>query len=133
MRIVGCFLEFDNKFVILLRQSYKPEGNTWGLPSGKVEIGENDKDAIIRELKEETGYKANPLEVEHIGDYEFVSSNGTPYTYIAYKVKLKSLHNVVLEKAAHTEFKWVTSQECYARSDLIPGLHKLLNLVRYIG
>jgi 8-oxo-dGTP diphosphatase len=132
MRVVGCFLEYDGKFVILFRHSHKPDGNTWGLPSGKVEASEKDEEAILRELEEETGYKAGPLELEHIGDYQFVSSGNKPYTYVTYRVKLHDLHDIKLEEAAHAEYSWVTAKECYAKSDLIPGFHELLRLVDYI-
>lgn len=71
MRIVGCFLEYDSKFVILLRHSHKPSGDTWGLPAGKVEAGEDDKTALLRELREETGYKADESELLHLGDFSF--------------------------------------------------------------
>ena len=132
MRVVGCFLEFDDKFVILLRHSHKPDGNTWGLPSGKVEAGEDTEDAILRELHEETGYKATHSQLEHIGDYEFISSAGQPYTYATYRVKLHTAHEIALEKDAHAKYRWVTADECYAKDDLITGFHELLRLVGYV-
>lgn len=46
----------DGKRVLLLKRSEKGDGfNTWGLPGGKVEEGETDIDAAIREAKEECG------------------------------------------------------------------------------
>ena len=132
MRVVGCFLEFEGRFIILLRHSHKPDGNTWGLPSGKVEAGENDKAAIVRELEEETGYKAAASEMRHIGDYDFISSAGKTYTYATFKVQLKNSHQMQLENAAHADFQWVTAEECYAKTDLISGFHELLKLVGYI-
>jgi 8-oxo-dGTP pyrophosphatase MutT (NUDIX family) len=36
MEVVGCFLENDGEFLILQRHDNKPQGNTWGLPSGKL-------------------------------------------------------------------------------------------------
>jgi len=50
MRVVGCFLEYNDKFVIVLRHAHKPDGNTWGLPSGKIEQDENDTEAVLREI-----------------------------------------------------------------------------------
>jgi 8-oxo-dGTP diphosphatase len=132
MRVVGCFLEFDDRFIILLRHSHKPDGNTWGLPSGKVEPNESDEDAVLREVYEETGYKPNPTELQHIGNYEFVSSSDKPYAYVTYRIKLKEKHQLTLEVAAHADYEWVNAEECYAKADLIPGFHELLKLVGYI-
>lgn len=132
MRVVGCFLEYQGKFVILYRHSHKPDGNTWGLPSGKVEAREDDVAATLRELQEETGYKADASELEHLGDFDFVSSRGEPLLYGTYRIRLDSPHEVQLEEQGHAEYKWVTPAECDAREDLISGFHKLLRLVGYI-
>src|SRR4051812_17720201 len=104
MRIVGCFLEYRGKFVILYRRSHKPDGNTWGLPSGKVEQEESDEEAVLRELNEETGYKASPSELEHVGNFPFISSDNKPYVYVTYRIKLKKPHDITLEQAAHANY-----------------------------
>jgi 8-oxo-dGTP pyrophosphatase MutT (NUDIX family) len=132
MRIVGCFLEYNDKFVILLRHAHKPDGNTWGLPGGKVEPDEGDEAAVMRELKEETGYHATAKELEHLGEYAFVSSSDQPYTFTAFRIRLKQLHPTKLEGAAHAAYQWVTATECSGKNDLIPGFHELLHLVGYV-
>lgn len=132
MRVVGCFLEFENRFVLLLRHSHKPEGDTWALPGGKVEPGETDEDAIIRELQEETGYIASAQELHRLGEYKFATSENAPYKYIPFKLKLQAPHQIKLEQSAHTEYKWLTPEECFARTDLIKDLHNLLKLVGYV-
>ena len=53
--IASCFLERDGKFLLLHRCDNKFEGNTWGVPAGKVERGESISTATARELFEETG------------------------------------------------------------------------------
>jgi 8-oxo-dGTP pyrophosphatase MutT (NUDIX family) len=132
MRIVGCFLEYDGKFVVLYRHSHKPDGNTWCLPGGKVEAGESDQDAILRELYEETGYKAAAVDLEHIGDYNFISSRNEPFAYGTYRIVLHDIHQIQLEISAHAKYAWVTPAECDAKTNLILGFHRLLRAVGYV-
>jgi 8-oxo-dGTP pyrophosphatase MutT (NUDIX family) len=133
MRVVGCFLEFNGKFVLLYRHSHKPDGDSWGLPSGKVEPGEQDDDAMVRELYEETGYQADVLELEKVAADDFTSpSSGQTFTFVTYKLQLKHPHQIVLEDSAHAEYKWVSAQDAHAMPDLIYGLHDLLQMVGYI-
>jgi 8-oxo-dGTP pyrophosphatase MutT (NUDIX family) len=44
---------FDRRGRVLLQQ--RSDGGQWGLPGGSVEIGESVTDAVIREVREETG------------------------------------------------------------------------------
>jgi 8-oxo-dGTP pyrophosphatase MutT (NUDIX family) len=132
MRIVGCFLEYNGKFVILFRHAHKPDGSTWGLPGGKVEKGETDHEAIIRELYEETGYKADTAQLEHLGDFPFTASFGTPGVYVTYKVTVAAAHQIELEASAHSTYKWVSPEECDAMSNLITGFHELLRQAGYM-
>jgi 8-oxo-dGTP pyrophosphatase MutT (NUDIX family) len=44
---------FDRRGRLLLQQ--RSDGGQWGLPGGSVEIGESVRDAIVREVLEETG------------------------------------------------------------------------------
>ena len=44
---------FDRRGRLLLQQ--RSDGGQWGLPGGSVEIGESVREAIVREVREETG------------------------------------------------------------------------------
>ena len=54
--VVSCFVEYNGEILLLHRQDHKPEGNTWGVPAGKVDDGENLLESMVREIKEETGF-----------------------------------------------------------------------------
>ena len=56
---------FDRRGRLLLQQ--RSDGGQWGLPGGAVEIGESVADAIVREVKEETGLTVRPRRI--IGVY----------------------------------------------------------------
>jgi 8-oxo-dGTP pyrophosphatase MutT (NUDIX family) len=131
MKIVGCFLEYEGKFVILLRHSHKPNGDTWGLPAGKVESGEEDKFAALRELKEETGYISQESELEYLGNYNFGQGDSN-YTFVTYRIPLVKPYEIIVEDSAHAKYRWVTAKECYALPNLIPDFHELLKLVGFV-
>jgi 8-oxo-dGTP pyrophosphatase MutT (NUDIX family) len=49
---------FDARGRLLLQQ--RSDGGQWGLPGGSVEIGESVQEAVIREVREETGLRVAP-------------------------------------------------------------------------
>lgn len=132
MRVVGCFLEYDNKFVLVHRLPQKVDGDTWGLPSGKIKQGGSDIDAMKRELFEETGYQADDAELQLLSIGDFVSPRGDSITYVTYHAKLGAPHEMVLEESAHSEYRWVSIKEADAMDDLIHGLHDLFRIVGFV-
>lgn len=132
MRVVGCFLEYNNKFVLLKRHSHKPDGSTWGLPAGKVEHNESDETAMMRELFEETGYRSSTSELTLLGVYDFVTPSNAVNNFVTYSIKLDKLYEIILESAAHSEYKWVSVEEADQMADLIYGLRDLFKMVGYI-
>lgn len=49
--------------LLLVRRSHRPDAGRWGFPGGKIEPGETVIAAALRELDEETGVAAEPVEV----------------------------------------------------------------------
>jgi ADP-ribose pyrophosphatase YjhB (NUDIX family) len=45
--------------VLLVRRARPPSIGSWTLPGGKLEEGESLEEAVLRELREETGLRAN--------------------------------------------------------------------------
>lgn len=48
--------------VLLVQRDKQPDAGLWGFPGGHVELGETALDAAARELREETGLVAEPIE-----------------------------------------------------------------------
>src|SRR4051794_29068419 len=60
--VVGAAL-LDNGRLLAARRSAPPElAGRWELPGGKTEPGETTRDALVRELREELGIEAEPVE-----------------------------------------------------------------------
>ncbi|MGJ8559009.1 MAG: NUDIX hydrolase [Litorimonas sp.] len=49
---------FRGESVLLIRRANPPRAGEWSLPGGRIEVGESERDAALRELTEETGVSA---------------------------------------------------------------------------
>ena len=45
--------------ILMVQENKKEVENLWDLPGGKLKIDEDVKEAVIREVLEETGFKIN--------------------------------------------------------------------------
>lgn len=103
--ILGKSEPTQNKILIAHRVQKGDMGGRWEFPGGKVDGGENEKEAIAREMLEEFGESV--LVGEKIGESQF-EHGGDVCALKAYEVFFS---NDGLEKpfalTEHTEVKWV--------------------------
>ena len=52
---VGAVVKDERGRVLLIRRGHDPGAGLWSLPGGRVEPGETDEQALVREIREETG------------------------------------------------------------------------------
>jgi len=60
IRCVGGIAFDSHGRLLLIRRANDPGSGQWSLPGGRVEPGESDKEAVVRELLEETGLDVIP-------------------------------------------------------------------------
>jgi ADP-ribose pyrophosphatase YjhB (NUDIX family) len=57
---VGAIVTDAAGRLLLIRRGHEPGKGLWSLPGGRVEPGETDEQAVVREVSEETGLVVRP-------------------------------------------------------------------------
>jgi 8-oxo-dGTP diphosphatase len=52
---VGAVIKDDRGRLLLIKRGHAPGAGLWSLPGGRIEPGESDDEALVREMREETG------------------------------------------------------------------------------
>jgi 8-oxo-dGTP diphosphatase len=52
---VGAIIKDDLGRLLLIKRGHAPGAGLWSLPGGRIEHGETDAEALVREMREETG------------------------------------------------------------------------------
>ncbi len=79
---VGGIL-FQDERVLLVRRGREPARGQWSIPGGAVDTGETLRQAVVREMMEETGIQAEPVALVKILDRIFRDDRGrVAYHYV---------------------------------------------------
>jgi len=57
---VGAVVTDGRGRLLLIQRGHEPGAGLWSLPGGRVEPGETDAEALVREMEEETGLTVEP-------------------------------------------------------------------------
>jgi 8-oxo-dGTP diphosphatase len=52
---VGAVISDEDGRILLILRGHEPAMGLWSIPGGRIEPGESDEDAVVREIREETG------------------------------------------------------------------------------
>ena len=81
VRATGVLIE--NNSLLLVKQKLS-NNKDWSLPGGRVEAGETLEQALIREMKEETGLDVEPIRMLYVCD---VKASGNTVLHITFLTK----------------------------------------------
>jgi 8-oxo-dGTP diphosphatase len=82
VRCVGAIVHDAGGRLLVVRRGRPPGEGLWSLPGGRVEPGESDAEAVVRELSEETGLRVEPGSL--IGQVERQGPGGVTYDILDY-------------------------------------------------
>ncbi|HEV2376487.1 MAG TPA: NUDIX domain-containing protein [Streptosporangiaceae bacterium] len=57
---VGAIVSDGGGRLLLVQRGHEPQAGRWSLPGGRIEPGETDGQALVREVREETGLDVCP-------------------------------------------------------------------------
>ncbi len=117
----------DGQGKVLMIRNHK-WSTLWWFPGGKIERGESCEDALVREIREETGLEISDIRFAMVQESIFSPSFIRPEHFILLNYIAKAgSHNVTLNDEAE-EFRWVTVGEAFGL-ELNSATIQLLNRV----
>lgn len=108
--VVTCYVQYDGKFLMLLRNDEKDEGNKWCTPGGKVDKGETQGDAVIREIYEETGIALQPEQLVFFNTV-YVRYPNYDFVFHTYSADVAELPQLTVSAGEHKDALWTTPHE----------------------
>jgi 8-oxo-dGTP diphosphatase len=110
IEVVSCFCEHDGQILLLHRPPHKSQGDKWGAPAGKIDLGETPLEAIIREIREETGLIKQPTDLTHFNTV-YVRYPDLDFTYHTFVTQFSERPVITINSTEHSEYTWVTPQQ----------------------
>ena len=103
----------DDKLLILRRHpKSRNNPHKWELPGGKVDPGEFFDDALVRELREETGLEVKIDSLFEAVEDRFKSRRTHQYiNTVQLMMNLETVSGEVQISDEHDDFKWVDMEE----------------------
>ena len=127
IEVVAAIITQDCKVLCVQRGEHAKDyiSLKWEFPGGKVELGENREDALVREIQEELATEIHELQFLMTVEHSYPDFHLTMYAYTC------TLKNGEITLQEHDDMKWLTPEELnqldWAEADL-PVVESLMDL-----
>jgi len=118
---VGAIIRDDRGRVLMIRRGTEPGRGLWSIPGGRVEEGESSKQAVVREVAEETLLRITPTGLA--GIVERPGPGGVVYVIEDWFARVEAGHDPRRVRAGDDadEARWVFADDI-AQLDCVDGL-----------
>jgi mutator protein MutT len=94
--------------ILLTVRGKPPSEGMWGLPGGAVEVGETVEEALVREVREETGLDVRPLKLVAVLDSVTKDDDDrVKYHYVLFEYLCEYLSGEVHADSDAVDTRWV--------------------------
>jgi len=127
---VKALILFKDKYLLLLRNSKEDICPLeWDLPGGKIESGETINEALIREVKEETGIDISSSKIVPIKNWEIekrgINIGGTDFLCI-----LNNFPQEIRLSAEHIRAEWLSREKIISNKEISVWIKEDVERVR---
>ena len=121
---VKALLFYEGKFLLVKRSSAaRGEHQFWEFPGGRLEFGETPEEALLREVKEETGLQATLI--SPIQTWSFFRDTDTQIIGITFLANANE--PCITLSSEHDAYAWVTKDEIshyHIHPSVLDGIQK---------
>ncbi len=108
---VGGVVVQDGR-ALLVRRATEPLKGEWSIPGGVVELGEKLREAVAREVLEETGLAVEAGDVLDVFDSIFTHPDGrTRYHFVLIDFFCKPVSGTLQAASDVSEVRWISAEE----------------------
>ncbi len=131
VRATVCAIIEKNKEISLVKRNTEPFKGYWSLPGGHIDFGESAKEAVVREVQEETGLNFKPEFLGYRDElYSDINWHGEVLVFYGKaEHKEKFADEKKLDKREISEVKWFDFNEAI-KMRLAFGQKKTLEMYR---
>jgi 8-oxo-dGTP diphosphatase len=98
----------DGKYLLARRGPGQSGAGEWEFPGGKIEAGETQKQALVREIKEELSLDISEQELTLVGDHVEFYLTKTVHIYL-WSLRAQTISEIILSE--HDSVCWCSPNE----------------------
>jgi mutator protein MutT len=123
----------DGGRVLLVRRGKEPLRGRWIIPGGTVELGETLVDALVREIREETGLVVRPRDLLTVVDRIESDGGRVAYHYVIVDYLCERVSGEARAGSDAEEVAWASPHELAAYDLPGPALEVIDEGLRRVG